>query len=98
MKIYEITAIVRQDLRDDYERFMQNRHIPDLLATGHFFEASFERAVPGRYRIRYAAPTSEALAEYLEEHAPQLRQEFIDRFPEGIDVEREEWVVLQQFP
>jgi hypothetical protein len=53
MITYEITATVRADLCDAYERYMRDRHIPDLLATGSFAGATMARSSPGRYRIRY---------------------------------------------
>ena len=92
---YEITAIVRPDLCARYERYMRERHIPDLLATGAFAAASISGAGTGRYRIRYEARNRAALDEYLATHAPGLREHFMSTFPDGIDVSREEWEVLQ---
>jgi len=95
---YEITAAVRVDLVDAYERFMRERHIPDLLATGHFAAASFGRSRPGRYRIRYEAKSREALDRYIAEDAPRLRAHLQSELPEGIDVAREEWEILESWP
>ena len=36
MVTYEITAIVRANLCDAYEKYMTERHIPDVLQTGAF--------------------------------------------------------------
>lgn len=36
MVTYEITATVRADLCDAYEKYMAERHIPDVLDTGAF--------------------------------------------------------------
>ena len=91
---YEITATVRPDLRAAYEDFMRSRHIPDLLATGAFAAASIATSA-GRYRIRYEARSRAALDEYLAKHAPRLRQHFMASFPEGIELSREEWLVLE---
>ena len=98
MLTYEITATVRPDLCDAYERYMRERHIPDLMRTGAFGAASFSRSAAGRYRIRYEAKTRQDLDSYLAEHAPRLRQHFTDTFPEGIDLSREEWTVLEGWP
>lgn len=97
MLTYEITAIVRPDLCDAYERYMRERHIPDLMRTGAFVAASFNRSAAGRYRIRYEAQTRQALDTYLADHAPRLRQHFTDTFPEGIELSREEWTVLERW-
>lgn len=91
---YEITAIVRPDLRDAYEEYMLGRHIPDLLETGAFAAASIGRSTPGRYRVRYEAFSREALDGYLATHAAGLREHFAATFPEGIEVAREEWTLL----
>jgi hypothetical protein len=98
MVTYEITATVRADLVDAYERFMREDHIPHLLATGAFAAATLSRSAPGRYRIRYEAHSRAALDRYLAEHAPRLREQFTEMFPAGIALSREEWTVLAQWP
>lgn len=98
MVTYEITATVRMDLVDCYERFMRKRHIPDLLATGHFASATFEKSRPGRYRVRYEARSHEALDRYISEHAPRLRAHLQGEFPEGIEITREEWETVESWP
>ena len=95
MVTYEITAIVQTELCVPYERYMQDCHIPDLLATAAFVGASFARAAEGRYRIRYDARDRDALDMYLRDHAPRLRDHFAATFPSGIEVTREEWTVLE---
>ena len=42
MVVYEVTATVDLERCEDYEVFMRERHIPDLLATKSFIGASFE--------------------------------------------------------
>ena len=95
MVTYEITAEVRADLCQAYERFMRERHIPDLLATETFVAASISREKPGLYRIRYEARDRPSLDLYLRDHAPRLREDFARHFPEGIEVSRMEWNVIQ---
>lgn len=98
MVTYEITAAVRADLCETYERYMSERHIPDLLETGAFAGASLSRSAPGRYRIRYEARSRAALDRYLAEHAPRLRQHFAESFPAGVELAREEWSLLASWP
>lgn len=95
---YEITAAVRPDLAEEYEAYMRDDHIDDVLATGFFASASFSRSAEGRYRIRYYAFDQGALDTYLKDHAPALRQHFTERFPEGIELSRENWKVLEVWP
>lgn len=96
MVTYEITAVVDGRLADEYERYMKDRHIPDLLATGHFASAAFSRS-GDRYRIRYEAHDQAALDKYLAEHAKRLRRDLQQHFPTGVEFSREIWEVLGRF-
>jgi len=95
MIIYEITSIVRADLIEEYEKYMRERHIPDVLGTNYFGGAKFTRAGENRYRIQYEAYDQKALDDYLNLDAAALRADFLGHFPEGIELTRENWEVLQ---
>lgn len=95
--IYETTAVVNSESVEDYENYMRNQHIPDLLATGHFRAASFIRAHEICYRICYEAFNQSALDNYLNNDAPRLRADFQKHFPEGVEISREVWTVLQSW-
>jgi hypothetical protein len=95
MVIYEITAVVRRELVDEYEQYMCRRHIPDLLATGYFQRASISCSEGNRYRICYEAANREALDKYLSREAERLRADFLAHFPAGVELTREVWEVLQ---
>jgi hypothetical protein len=97
MITYEVTVEVRPDLWEAFERFMIDRHIPDLMATGCFASASMSRSEPGRYRARYDAHDRQALNRYMNEHALRLRRHVAESFPEGLSFQREEWEVLANF-
>ena len=97
MIIYEITATVRADLIASYEKYMREKHIPELLETGFFVGAKFARADENRYRIQYEAHDQTALDEYLKTDAIRLREDFLAHFGEGIELKRENWEVLQIF-
>ena len=95
MVIYEITAVVQAELAEEYEKYMRERHIPDLLATGHFCSAYFTRSAKNRYRIQYHARDQNALDVYLKREANRLRADFLAHFPEGVELARAVWNVLQ---
>lgn len=97
MIIYEITATVNSDLIEDYESFMIDRHIPDLIETGHFGSAEISRSQPGRYRMRYAAKDKEALENYLRTDASRLREDFVRHFPDGVQILRENWEMMHSW-
>jgi hypothetical protein len=91
---YVIKTVVREDLCGKFEKFMNERHITDVLATGAFFRSSFYSTGPGRYLIVYEARGRAELDTYLETRAGALRADFNSAFPEGIHVSREEWSAL----
>lgn len=91
---YEITAAVGLEVAERYEQYMQDHHIPDLLATGCFVEATFSRSAPGRYRIRYEAPNEATLDTYLRDHATRLRARVVQEFGGTVILSREVWTVL----
>ena len=74
MTIYEITAVVNDKWIEEYEKYMRETHIPDLLATEYFRGAKFTRSDKNRYRIQYEAHDQKALDEYLKTDAQRLRQ------------------------
>ena len=82
--VYEVTAVVEHELAEEWERYMLERHIPDVLAAGWFTGASLVRAQGGRYRICYRADSPAKLDRYLAESAPALRTEFSSRYPGGV--------------
>lgn len=97
--IYEVTAVVRPDLKNAYEEYMIKRHIPDLLSTGYFTGASIARhEQDARYSIRYECSARADLDQYLAKEAPRLRQDLLDDFPEGIELSRDIWNVLYDHP
>jgi hypothetical protein len=95
--IYEVRAVVRTDLRESYEKYMTEQHIPDLIETGCFTEASFETCGAGEYQMRYTALSKPDLDRYLRDHASRLREDLALHFPDGITLSRKEWNVIKDF-
>ncbi len=97
MLIYEITATVDAGIATEYEKYMTERHIPDLLATGHF-AAAFCARNGSQYRIGYHADTQEQLDAYLANDADRLRKDFADHFPGGVELSRQVLDIIKLFP
>lgn len=96
MLIYEITATVEADIADEYEEYMTERHIPDLLATGHFAAAFFAKNGL-QYRIGYHADSQEHLDAYLADDAARLRGDLLQHFPAGIEIARQNLEIIALF-
>lgn len=73
---------------------MQFEHVPEVIVSGGFLGATFERGDGGCYRIRYLAADRGALDRYLATAAPALRQAALERFPEGVALTRDTWQVV----
>jgi hypothetical protein len=97
MVTYEVTATVDAARVAEYETYMR-RHVPDVVATGCFAAACLEKAAPGRYRVQYGALSQADLDRYLRDHAPRLRADFAEHFPQGVELTREVWGVVDMWP
>ena len=97
MVLYEVTAVPDAEVREDYVRYMREKHIADVLATGAFLGAHFGSTVDGAYRATYIAEERGALERYLDRDAPRLRADFAAHFPSGIKLSREILDVMQQW-
>lgn len=98
MLFYEITATVDAELAADYERYMTERHIPELLATGYFAAAFFAKNGEQQYRIGYHADSQEMFDAYIANDAERLRADFAEHFPAGIEVSRQVLDIVGLFP
>lgn len=96
MLIYEITATVDSEIVDAYEKYMAERHIPDLLATGHFAAAFFAKN-GNTYRIGYHADSRERIEAYLSKDAERLRSDLTAKFPKGIEISRQNLEIVALF-
>jgi hypothetical protein len=82
---------VEPGLTDAVERFMRDRHIPEIWATGCFRTIRFERAGPTTFRTCYYAAPSSDLERYLRDHAANFRADFGTQFPSGVSIARSVW-------
>ncbi len=80
MYIYNVTINIEKAIEQDWLRWMQEKHIPEMLATGKFSEAKLcqvmvqeEQGVT--YSIQYTTDSKETLEKYYHENADKLRQE-----------------------
>lgn len=77
-----------------FAAWMQDHHIPEVLASGCFLEAELSERAPGAFRTRYLAPSRAALDRYVADFAPALRIDFEREFGGRASVSREMWEVL----
>ena len=94
---YEVTAELDERQAPAYERYMRDKHIREVLATGCFHAAELARVSSTRYRTRYLARSQADLDRYLDLHTAALRADFSAHFPEGVALSREVWSTLERW-
>ncbi len=90
---YEVTVLVEEAIAEAYEHWL-HAHIRQILALPGFIDAQrielLEPHTPGHrgWCVRYRLRDEAALADYLREHAPALRQDGVDRFGSRFQAQR----------
>lgn len=90
MVLYEVEIRLDPAIEEEWLAWIPS-HIARLLALPGFLCAELQRAEaeqPPLYRVSYRLSSAEALAAYLEQHAPSLRAEAEARFAHRFRAER----------
>jgi phosphoribosylamine-glycine ligase len=86
MILYNVTINIHESVHEQWMRWMQEKHISDVLATGKFSSARMvkvlvEEEMGGTtYSIQYTTDSKETLQHYYDEDAPRLREEGLQLF------------------
>jgi hypothetical protein len=86
MYTYNVTIKIEKHIRLQWIEWMQNVHIPEVLATKMFTTAVFNELLEpvdeegDTFVAQYACDNLENYSNYLENHAPLLRQKGFDLF------------------
>ena len=84
--LYNVTVKVELEINNDWLEWMKTKHIPDVLATGMFFENRIYRVMEEdssdgfTYAVQYSANNMTDYLRYQEEFAPALQKEHSDRY------------------
>lgn len=103
MIIYNVTILVDHSIHDSWLKWMQTKHIKEVLATGKFTKARLVKVLVDdttdgiTYSVQYTTPSRQLLHEYYKEHASALRQEGINLFADKMFAFRTELEVLEEF-
>jgi len=86
MYIYNVTINIENTVQKDWLRWMQEKHIPEVLETGKFSEAKMCQVMVDEeegvtYSIQYTTDSKETLNAYFDEDASELRKEMGELFP-----------------
>jgi hypothetical protein len=85
MYLYNVTLIVDDAAAEEWLAWMQDVHIPLVMATGQFLSSKLLRVVDSpnegvTYCAQYLAESKAAYEEYQAVYAPALQQELNERF------------------
>ncbi len=102
MILYNVTINVEDDIHDTWLLWMQQTHIPDVLATGNFREARICKVLVAEemggttYSVQYLAPDRGNLEEYYRNHADRLRREASERYGDQVVAFRTELEIVSE--
>lgn len=103
MIIYNVTINVDDSIHDEWISWMQQTHIPEVLATGKFLKALMSQVMVKEdlggttYSVQYTCESKDILLQYYEEHAPRLREEVYKRFGNKFGAFRTEMEIVKEF-
>ena len=81
MYIYNVTINIEESIHDTWLKWMQEKHIPEMLDLGKFSKALMSRVMIEEemggitYSVQYTTDSKTTLEKYYKEDAPKLRQE-----------------------
>lgn len=102
MYIYNVTTNIDETVHDQWLTWMQEKHIPDMIATGKFLSAKMCKVLVKEemggltYSVQFTAASKEALQNYYIENAPALRQEAMKLFADKMMVFRTELEIISE--
>lgn len=85
MIIYNVTTIIEEGIQEEYLNFMDQIHMPEVMATGKFSSCNLLRLTEPEnegitYCAQYITDSAENLDDYREKYSPKLQQDFQQKF------------------
>ncbi|NCX95946.1 MAG: DUF4286 family protein [Chitinophagia bacterium] len=87
MIVYNVTVKVNNDTAEQWEAWMRQEHIPQILSLNLFNHATLSRLLEQdeadgiTYIAQYHCNTLNQYNQYINEHAPKMRAEGVAKFP-----------------
>ncbi|WP_207495253.1 DUF4286 family protein [Aridibaculum aurantiacum] len=86
MVIYNVTIKVAWQIADEWLQWMQQTHMPGMMASGCFVSHQLVRlldideAEGPTYAAQFTAHSKQQIDDYLEQYSPTLRQQGYDKW------------------
>ena len=90
MIIYNVTTNIHESVKDQWLKWMQEKHIPEILATKKFSSARIVRVMIEEemggitYSVQYVTDSKETLERYYIEDEPKFHQEALGLFADKL--------------
>ncbi|WP_456378920.1 DUF4286 family protein [Lutibacter sp.] len=104
MYIYNVTTNIDESIKNEWLKWMKEKHIPEMLATGKFSNAKMSQVLINEemggvtYSVQYTTNSLETLQAYYKEDASKLRKESMKLFKDKfVDFRTELKVISEQF-
>ncbi|WP_299216629.1 DUF4286 family protein [uncultured Dokdonia sp.] len=101
MIIYNVTINIEESIEQEWLAWMQQEHIPEMIATGKFVKALMTKVLVEEdmggvtYSVQYGCPSKEKLQAYYDQDAERLRSQS-NRFAGKFVAFRTELEVISQ--
>jgi len=103
MIIYNVTTNIDDSVHDQWLSWMQQKHIPEILATGKFSAAKLTKVLiveemgGTTYSVQYTTDSKATLEKYYAEDAPKLRHEALQLFGDKMIAFRTELELISEY-
>lgn len=90
MVIYNLTAHIEPSIEKDWLAWMEEKHLPEMMATGKFIAAKVFKVITDQdtggvsYAAQYHCNKREDYLAYLSENAVELRKEGLERYGDKV--------------
>ena len=103
MIIYNITINIDEHIHEKWLNWMQEEHIPEVMATGKFIKALMSRVLVKEemggisYSVQYTCKSRVLLDSYYREDAERLRKESLRLFGQKFVDFKTELEIVNEF-
>ena len=104
MVTYIVHVMVRHEVYPEYIGWLQNEHVPEVLACPGFLgaEVCFRKggsieASSKEVKVIYKIKDEDHMKLYMNEYAMKLREKGIEKFPGQFSAQREVWLETLTF-
>lgn len=103
MYIYNVTLNVDESIHEEWLHWMQDSHIPEVLATGKFSKALMSQVLVKEdlggitYSVQYTCASKELLMSYYQDNATELQKAIQIKFGDKFGAFRTEMKIIKEF-